>query len=235
MSKINIFNKSDLDKFVKQIKSERKVLINSRAKFWKKNKKDFEKNVGFLIKSASTPKEWKIYTLASHFVGEKEIMPYGYDSWSIVLMIAATKKQGYELLLFFNEARIGFLSLPALVPLITHELAHTHQAARSPKLYNNGAFDDKYGSKLETEAEKNVHNLPKILVQEAVLESVLYCYDQQGWSSAEKMINFLYKDRVSLYTGGYLPWLTEEDYRSFLKAKKSKDINIFLNYYLSLI
>lgn len=234
MSSIQIFNKGDLGKFTKQVKKEQKYLIGSREKFWERNKSNFEKNVKNLLKLANLPLSWRVYALASHFIADKEIMPYEYDSWSCVLLIAATKKQGYELLLFYNEARIGFLSLPALIPLLAHELVHTHQAARSPQKYSNSAFDDQHASQSETEAEKSVHKLPSILVSEAVLESVLYCYDKEGWKSAQKMIDFLYKVRTNLYSGGYLPWLTEIDYQAFLDAKKKKDISVFLNYYLKL-
>lgn len=234
MPSVQIFNKSDLDKFSKQVKEERKYLNEPRAKFWERNKLNFERNVKNLLKSANLPLNWRVYPLATHFISDKEIMPYEYDSWSCVLLIAATKKQGHELLLFYNEARVGFLSLPALIPLVTHELVHTHQAARSPQKYSKSAFDDGLGSKSETGAESIVHKLPPIFRREAVLESVLYCYDRKGWSSAQKMIDFLYKKRVNLYAGGYLPWLDEEDYLAFLDAKKKKDIAIFLNYYLSL-
>ena len=234
MSSIQIFNKETLSKIEEQIKDVRINLHKDRTEFWKRNKKDFEENIKFLVNKATTPRDWKIYTIASHFVTDEEIMPYGYDSWSCVLLIAATKKQGQELLLFYNEARIGFLSLPALLPLVTHELLHTHQAAASPKKYSSSAFNDSYGSALETEVESGIHDLPKIFLQEAVLESVLYCYDKKGWNSAQKMIDFLYKDRIKLYTGGYLPWLTQTDHEAFSEAKRQKNISVFINYYFNL-
>lgn len=234
MANIQIFDKKTILELENKIKEVRKDLLNDREKFWQTNQNAFEKNVELLIGKANTPKGWGIYTLASSLINNTEIMPYDYDSWSTVLIIVATEKQGHELLLFYNKARSGFLSLPGLVPIITHELSHTHQAANSPKKYSNASFNDSSAKAFETDAEKSIYDLPNIFLQEAVLESVLFCFDKKGWNSAQKMIDFLYKDRVNLYSSGYLPWLTEKDYQIFLNARKKKDISHFIKYFIDL-
>lgn len=217
--------------FLKEIKKYRRALKENRTNFWKKNKKNFENNIKRIIKSQKLPRSWKIYIVASNFLSDKKILPFDYDSWSSVNLIAATKKQGFEMMLFLNKARAEFLSIPALAPLVIHELQHAKQAAKNPKKYIAGIINDRISRVSEIDAEKAITDLPKEFREENALESVLYCYDIGGWKMAKKMADFLYKKREEIYGGGYKKGMTEEEYKIFLRAEKNKDINIFINFF----
>src|SRR3989344_9659949 len=120
---------------INQIDLSRKRLETNRKKFWEENEKNFKKNVKNIIDNYSFPKEWKIYVVASNFLFDRKIFPFDYDSWSSTNLIAATKKQGFEVMIFLNKARLEFLSLSALIHLIAHEMVHVTQATRNPKKY----------------------------------------------------------------------------------------------------
>lgn len=203
---------------------------SGRNKFWQENKKNFEKNILEIfnkIKGKNKNKKWKIYILASEFLGKKS-MPYDYDSFSSTNLIAATKQQGFEIMVFLNKARIGFLSLPALIPLILHEFKHVKQAEKNPKNYLLSMLDDKLSKRLEEEAEKEIEKVSDEFRKEYALESVLYCYDIGGWEKAEKMMNFLF-EQDKFYGGGYEKGVSEKEYKAFLNAKKEKNINLFID------
>lgn len=206
----------------------RNKLKRNRNSFWENNKKAFCKNVIDIINSLDVPKGWKIYVLVSSFVSDKEIYPYDYDSWSVVNLIAATKKQGHEILVFINKSRAEFLSRPAIVPLILHEFQHIKQAAHNPHKYITSILDDEIAKAFEEDAEKSIRHLDKEFKKEAVLESVLYCYDIGGWDCATKMTNFLYNERENIYSGGYDKDMTDNDYELFNVAKEKEDINLFI-------
>jgi len=203
----------------------RKKLLNKsfRSKFFSENKKNFEKNVLKIINKVKTGK-FKIYAVAGNFLGKK-IMPYDYDAFSCANLLAATKKQGYEIMLFLNKTRLEFLSLPALMPLLSHEIEHVKQAEKSPKAFLLSMLNDKTSRKLEKQAEKAA-NL-KEEKREYALESILYCYELRGWEKAGKMAKFLF-NRDKLYGGGYEKGLSKKEYKVFLDAKKKKDIGLFV-------
>ena len=166
--------------------------------FWEENKKEFKQNVRFIVDKAPFPKGWKVYVVAANFLFEQRIFPFDYDSWSSTNLIAATKKQGHEVMLFMNRARSEFLSVPALVPLLIHELFHVKQAAKNPKKYLMSIVNDDLSIKIEREAEKALANISDEFRKQWVLESVLYCFDVGGWNLANKMADFLHKEMENL-------------------------------------
>lgn len=199
-------------------------MIKNRKQFWIRNIRNFEKNVSRLF-----PKKigrYKIYLVASEFSGKK-VMPYDYDSFSFVQLITSSKKQGYEILVFLNKARLAFLSRKALMYIIRHELEHIKQAIKYTKKYVFSVFDNKISKDLEIDAEKaNKEDERKAYAS----ESVLYCYDLGGWRKAEKMAKYLFK-QDKMYCGGYDKGLSKEEYGAFLHAKKMKDIKIFIDFF----
>lgn len=217
--------------FLKEIKGIRKGLKGDRSKFWDKNKRNFENNIKRIIKKSQLPKNWKIYVVASHFLSDKKIWPFDWDSWSNALLNTATKRQGFQIMIFFNRARAEFLSLPALIHLVVHELNHAKQIAKSPKYYVSGATNDKIARKLEQNAEEDCKKLSDEFRKETALENILYCYDFGGWKLAQKMADFLYNEREEIYAGGYSKEMIKEEYEIFLRAKKKKDIGLFINFF----
>jgi len=207
----------------------RKNLLNKnfRSKFFSQNTQNFETNVLKIISKVKT-KKFKIYVVAGNFLGKK-LMPYDYDSFSATNLLAATKQQGYEIMLFLNKARLEFLSLPALMHILLHEIEHVKQAEKNAKEYLLSMLNDKISRKLEREADKAA-NL-KEEKREYALESVLYCYELGGWKAAEKMAEFLF-NHDKLYGGGYEKELSKKEYKAFLEAKKKKDIRLFVEIYL---
>ncbi len=209
----------------------RKKLLNKsfRRKFFSENKKNFEKNIIKVLNSKKNKTgKFKIYVVAGSFLGKKA-RPYDYDSFSATNLIGATKQQGYEIMLFLNKARLEFLSIPALMPLILHELAHVKQAGKNPKEYLFSILNDKISRKLEGEAEKSIKC--KEEKREYALESVLYCYGIGGWEKAGKMAEFLF-DQDKLYGGGYEKALSKKEYKAFLGARKGKNINTFIESFI---
>jgi len=206
----------------------RKELLNKsfRIRFFSQNKKNFEKNVLKIISKVKTGK-FKIYIVAGSFLGKK-VMPYDYDSFSATNLLAATKKQGYEIMLFLNKARLEFLSIPALMHILLHEIEHIKQAEKSPKAFLLSMLNDKASRKLEKQADKAA-NL-KEEKREYALESILYCYEIGGWEKATKMAEFLF-NHDKLYGGGYEKELSKKEYKVFLDAKNKKDISLFVNLY----
>ena len=195
--------------FEEQIDISRKKLKGPRGPFWEDNRKNFKRNVKKIIDSHPLPKGWKLYVAASNFLFDEKIFPFDYDSWSSTNLIAASKKQGYEIMIFLNKARLEFLSLPALVHLIAHEMVHVKQAARNPTRYLDSITNDALAKTGEIEAERTVAPLEEFRKQ-WVLESVVFCHD---------------------YGGGYDQGLEDSEYKAFKKAMKEKDINLFIDYF----
>ena len=220
-----------VNEFIDQIEVSRKKLKELRMLFWEDNKRNFKKNVQKIIALTPPPKDWKVYVSASNFLFDKNIFPFDYDSWSSTNLIAATDKQGYEIMVFLNKARLEFLSLPALVHLISHELIHVEQAAKNPERYLKSIVDDEIAKEGEIEAESRVRNLSDKFREQWVLESVVYCYDFGGWSFAKKMADFFHGELENLYGGGYDKGMTEEEYQAFLKAMKEKEIDVFIEFF----
>ncbi len=220
-----------MEKFFDTINKSREALRKNRAEFWEENKKDFKKNIKKIMELHPMPKKWRLYIVASDFLFDKEIFPFDYDSWSSTNLIAATKKQGFEIMIFLNKARLQFLSLHGLIPLIEHEFEHVIQASRNPKKYLKSIINDSISKKLEVEAEKKVRYISDEFRKQWVLESVLYCYDLQGWKLAKKMADFLYLQMSDMYGGGYDKGMLKEEYEHFIKAREEDDISIFMDFF----
>lgn len=220
-----------MNTFIKQIKICRNKLKSNRKEFWEENKRQLENNLKKIIRQLTIPKNWKLYIATGNFLtlSNKKIMPFDYDSWSTVNLIGATKKQGFEIMIFFNKARLEFLSLPGLIPLIIHELYHVKQAIKSPKKYLESIVNDEISRKIEQEAENEIKKLPDEFRKQEMLENILYCYDLGGFKCAKKMADFLYNKIKQRYGGGYLNSMTKQEYQFFLQAMKKKNINKFLN------
>lgn len=225
----SIIPNNALRKLVEQVGGTKPLLQKNRTKYWENNKINFEKNIKLLISHSNLPTKWNIWFVASHIITDKTIMPYDLGSWSTSLVIVDSPKQGHEMLVFYNEARIGFMSLPAMIPIFIHELFHTFQADKSAQRYFQASLDDEVGKQLEIEAEKQVSTLPTELLKQAVLETILYSFDKRGWDGAQKAIDFYYIERPKLYSGGYAPWITEVEYNKFENAKKENAINLLIN------
>jgi hypothetical protein len=221
---------ASLNKFLGEIEKNRKKVIfaGRRKKFWEENKANFEQNVKTIVRALISPKKWKVYFATGNFLSEKQILPYDYDKWSGVFLVGATKGQGFEIMVFLNKASLEFLSLPALIPLIIHEAEHIKQIVRSPRKSFNGRFNDAFARHQEIEAERAVRRLPQKFVDEAALESILYCFDKGGWGMAQKMADFLYKKQPEAYGGGYDRGMTKEQHQLFLRSKKARNIRMFI-------
>ena len=220
-----------MEEFLDQVYIIRKNLKKNRKRLWEENRKYFKRNVKNIIDNYSFPPNWKIYVVASNFLFDRKIFPFDYDSWSSTNLIAATKKQGFEVMIFLNRARLEFLSIPALIPIIEHELMHVTQAIKSPKKYLKSIINDSLSKKIEIEAEKQVKNIDDEFRKQWVLESILYCYDMSGWSFAKRMANFFHKEMENMYGGGYDKGMTDKEFKIFARAMKKKDISIFTDFF----
>ncbi|MBI2629708.1 hypothetical protein HYW76_01275 [Candidatus Pacearchaeota archaeon] len=220
-----------IKKILKEAENSRRMLKSGRKIFFSENTKNFEKNINKILNTfkKEIPNGWKVYLTAGNFIGKEKIMPYDYDSFSSTNLIAASEKQGKEIMIFINKSRLGFLSLPALIPIIIHELEHVKQAANNPKKYLLSMTDDKLSIKLEAEAENAVKKLPEELRKQEILESVVYCFETEGWNAAVKMADF-FINIEKMYGGGYLRNITSQEYEALLKARKKNNINIFIDF-----
>ncbi|OHA76567.1 MAG: hypothetical protein A3H01_02445 [Candidatus Wildermuthbacteria bacterium RIFCSPLOWO2_12_FULL_40_9] len=218
-------------RLLKEVRSCRRDMLKNRKTFWENNRKNFENNLKLIIGSQKKPKGWKIYVVASNLLSDKRVMPFDYDAWSSTNIIGATKKQGFEVMIFFNRAALEFLSRPALLTLVLHELRHVWQIAKSPKASLRSLVDDNFSAKLEKDAESPVKILPGEIKKEAVLEKILYCYDSGGWNAARKMVYFMHKKRENMYGGGYLREMEKEEYDAFINAQRKKSIKAFISYF----
>jgi len=221
--------------YEKEILRIRKVLHKNRKKFWEENRKNFDANIKNILDqlklTINIDDKWKVYITSFNFISEKEIPPFHYDSFSSTNLIAASKNQGYEIAMFINKARLGFLSFPALIPLMIHEIKHVEQAAKHPKKYLMSMIKDKISEKLEHEADKDIAKVSDEFRKEEILESILYCYDQWGWTAAQEMADFWHSKIETIYGFGYLKDMTKEEYAAFLEAKSKKDINRFIDFF----
>lgn len=221
-----------MERFAEMIPKSRERIRGNRVEFWEDNKRNFKKNIKKITSLYTIPDKWSLYLVASDFLFDEQIFPFDYDSWSSTNLIAGTRKQGFEIMMFLNKARLQFLSLPALIPIIEHEFMHVQQAAKNPKRYLKSIINDSISKKIEIEAEKKVRYISDEFRKQWVLESVLYCYDLNGWGFAKKMADFLYIQMENMYGGGYDKGMTKEEYEVFLEAEDKKDIFIFMNLFL---
>ncbi|MBI5803484.1 hypothetical protein HY448_02250 [Candidatus Pacearchaeota archaeon] len=213
------------------IAESRRKLKENRKEFWSNNKKNHEENLKKLIDSFKIPKGWKLFVTASRFLSKREILPFENGSWSSTNLIAATEKQGFEMMIFFNKARLEFLSMPGLIPIVEHEIEHVRQAARNPKEFLDSIRNDELSRKLEAQADGQAGKISGELRKQWVLESVVYCYDLGSWKAAKKMADFFYKHLEKIHGGGYEKAMTREEYKTFLDSMKKKDIRIFINFF----
>jgi len=224
-----------LNKFLKQVKRARQEIRYSRPGFWSKNRINFKNNIKTLSSFFKFPKGWKVDVIASKFLMDKPSMPYDLDVWSFSDIVSATEKQGFNIILFFNKTDLEFLSLPALLPIVVHEIAHVYQAADDTKQYILAAIDDKQSMKYEEEADAEVRKYSEEFRRQNILEKIMYCYDLEGWSGAKKMVHYLHLEAQESFGGGYDQSMKKSEYEIFEKAEEEKDIDIFIDDFLESI
>ena len=210
-------------KYLKQLKKARLEIKNDRKNFWNKNSVNFRNNIKNLISFFEFPEGWTVSIVASRFLLDRHTMPYDLDVWSFSDVIGATENQGRDIVLFFNKTDLEFLSAPALLTIVVHEVKHVFQAAKDPKTYVQSAVNDEEKKFSEEFRKQNI------------LEKIMYCYDEEGWKGAKKMVQFAREEVKDAFGGGYDEDLTEEEYKVFLKAEDEKDIDIFIDYFIDSI
>jgi hypothetical protein len=225
----------ELNKFLKQIKKARQELKYNRKNFWSKNKTNFLNNLKTLVSFFPQPAGWRVNIVASYFLLEKEgiSMPYDNDVWSFVDIVGATENQGHDIIVFFNRTDLEFLSTPALVPLVVHEMKHVEQASKDSKKYIETGVNDELNREFEKEAEAEVLKFSDEFRKQNVLEKVLYCFDKKSWKGAKKMAHYLFAEAESAFGGGYNQDMKKEEHDMFLKAEEEKDIDIFIDYFIN--
>ncbi|VVB78916.1 Uncharacterised protein [uncultured archaeon] len=222
-------------KYLKQVKKARFEIKNDRKNFWNKNSVNFRNNIKNLVSFFEFPKKWNVSIVASRFLLDKHTMPYDLDVWSFSDVVGATENQGFDIVLFFNKTDLEFLSAPALLPIVVHEVKHVFQAADNPVKYTKVAVDDALNIVYEKEADAEVRKYSDEFRKENVLEKVLYCYDEEGWKGAKKMVKYLHEEAEHAFGGGYDQMMTTEEYQLFLKAEEEKDIDLFIDYFVDSI
>lgn len=222
-------------KFFKQIKKVRMDIKNDRKNFWNKNRVNFRNNIKNLVSVFEFPAGWSVNIIASQFLLDKPVMPYDKDVWSFSDVVAATKNMGYEIILFFNKTDLEFLSAPALLPIVIHEVKHVYQAAEKPKEYVNSTVDESLNKEYEKEADAEVRKYNDEFRRENVLEKIMFCYDEEGWKGAKKMVQYLYEEAENAFGGGYDQELKKNEYEVFKEAEEEKDIDIFVDHFINSI
>jgi|GEM_PF-1193502 len=224
---------TDLNKFLKQVKKARQELKYNRANFWNKNKVNFKNNIKTIISCFKFPEGWNVSTIASRFLVDRPVaMPYDKDVWSFSDVVAGTKNQGFEIVIFFNKTDLEFLSLPALLPIVVHEASHVYQVPKDPKKYILQTLDDNLSKGYEKDADAEARKYSDEFRKENILEKVIFCYDQTGWEGAKKMIDYLHDEAPDAFGGGYDQEITKEEYNIFKKAEDEKDMDIFMDYFI---
>ncbi len=223
------------NKYLKQIKKARHELKYNRKEFWKKNQVNFLNNIKTLISFFEFPEKWIVNVIASRFLIDREVMPYDPDVWSFSDVISATEDVGYNIILFFNRTDLEFLSAPALLTMVVHEVAHVYQAAKEPERYVLSGVDVKINREYEKEAVTEERNYSDEFRKENILEKILYCYDKKGWKGAKKMVQYLHEEDHEAFGGGYDQEMKKEEYEAFLKAEEEKDLDIFIDYFMESI
>lgn len=221
-------------KYLKQVKKARLEIKNDRKNFWNKNSVNFRNNIKNIISFFEFPKNWGVSIIASRFLLDRHTMPYDPDVWSFSDVVQATEKQGFDIVIFFNKTDLEYLSAAALLPLVVHEVKHVYQAAEDPVKYVKQTVDDELSKKYEQDADAEIKKYSDEFRKENVLEKVMYCYDEEGWKGAKKMIEYLYEQEETI-SKGYDREMTKEEYDVFEKAREEKDIDIFIDYFIDSI
>jgi len=220
----------ELEKFLKQVKRARNDLKFDRKNFWSKNRVNFRNNIKTLVGFFEFPKGWNVSVIASTFLLDRPMtMPYDKDVWSFSDVVAATESQGYEVVIFFNKTDLEFMSLPALLPIVVHEVAHVYQVPKDPKKYLLQTIDDKLSQEYESEADAEAAKYSDEFRRENILEKILFCYDAEGWKGAKKIVQYLYNEAKDSFGGGYDEAMKKSEYELFLKAEDEKDIDLFID------
>lgn len=228
MEKINELN----DKILKQLKKVRHELKYNRREFWQKNRVNFRNNIKTITSFFKFPENWNVSIIASRFLLDKHVMPYDKDVWSFSDVVAATKEQGYEIVIFFNKTDLEFLSAPALLPIVVHEVAHVFQVPKDPKKYILQTVEDGLSKEYEKEADSASAKYNDEFRRENVLEKIMFCYDEESWKGAKKMADYLYHEAKDAFGGGYDQEMRKEEYEAFKKAEEDKDIELFIDYFI---
>jgi len=174
------------DKIFKQIKKTRHEIKYNRKEFWQKNRVNFKNNIKNITSFFKFPENWNVNIIASRFLLDKHTLPYDKDVWSFSDVVAATKNQGFEIVIFFNKTDLEFLSAPALLPIVVHEIKHVYQAAENPIEYNKATINDDVNKKYEKEADEFAAKYSEEFRKENILEKIMFCYDEEGWKEQEK-------------------------------------------------
>lgn len=210
-------------KYLADAKAARAALLNDKERFWEANKKNFEKNVTELASLFKYPKKWRVNVIAAGF------LPLGRDDQlSFSDMIGATEKQGFDMVVFFNRANMGFLSKAAMLPIIVHEMKHVDQAIEDPKRYAMQAVDDELYASYEVDAEAEIKKYPDEFRKQAVFEKMVYAYYNKGWKGAKEEAHYLHELSKNYYGDGYEEEMNEEEYSFFKEAEKRKDFEYFV-------
>lgn len=225
----------NFQRFLRQIKRARRELKYERKDFWKKNRVNFKNNIKTLVSFFPTPEGWNVSVVASYFLLDKESLPYDKDVWSFADLVGATEAQGKDMILFFNRADLEFLSAPALLPIVIHEMKHIDQAPKNTKEYVLTAVNDELSRKYEEEADAEVRKYSDEFRKENIIEKIMYCYDKKGWKGAKKMVDYLHKDAQDAFGGGYDQLMTAEEYKLFMKAQDESDVDLFLDFFIDSI
>ena len=61
----------------------------------------------------------------------------------------------------------------------------------------------------------------------------MYCFDEEGWKGAKKIVKYLHEESENAFGGGYDQEMKKEEYEIFLKAEEEKDIDIFIDYFIN--
>lgn len=223
----------DSDKFFKQIKKARQELKYNRSNFWTKNKDNFRNNIKTLCGYFPAPTGWNLNIIAAHFLLDRgEGMPYDRDVWSFSDVVSGTESQGKEIVVFFNRADLEFLSAPALLPIVVHEMVHVVQAATDKEKYLTSTFNDETSRKYENLADGEVKKYSGEFRKQNVMEKVLFCYDKEGWKGARKIADYLYKEAQNAFGGGYDQDMLKVEHDKLLEAEKEHDLDIFIDYFI---
>ncbi len=222
----------DVERFFRQIRKARNDIKIDRKNFWSKNRINFKNNIKTLVSFFKFPDGWTVNVIASSFLLDKPSMPYDKDIWSFSDVVAATENQGHDIILFFNKGDLEFLSTPALLPIIVHEVRHIYQAAENPKKYVQATVNDELSREYETGADAEVRKYSDEFRRENVLEKIMFCYDERGWNGAKKMADYLHMEAQNSFGGGYDQSMSKEEYEIFAKALEERDIDLFVDYFI---